>query len=218
MKIRSILFVLFALTFSYVSAQRVLTISHYVFPEFQNGTIFMKDGTRIDIPLNYNSASEEIVFIRNGKKLALADEMIPNVDSVLIQNKKFILEDDTFIEIVSGINYDVLIAYKCKVSEPQPDGDYGVKSRTASIKTYYRALGPGGIYELTLPEDLIVRPYIEYQLKVDGQTHYFKSERQLLRLYSHKRDKIKEYTNNNKKIDIDNTASVTEFIQFIQID
>lgn len=193
-------------------------LSHYVFSEFENGTIFMKDGSKIDIPLNFNSASEQIVFIRNGQKLALADETILNVDSVFIRNKKFVLVEDKFMEKISGINYDLFIEYKCKVTPPREDKEgYGVKSRTASINTYHRAYGPGGIYELKLPEDFIVKPYVEYKVKIKDKIYSFNSVRQLLKLYSNQKQKVNNYTSVNE-IDINNIENIRKFIQYMQID
>ena len=75
-------------------------ITHYLFPEFIQGTILMKAGDTRETLLNYNSLTEEMIFETNGRKLAIAPRDIVRMDTIYINNRKFIPMEDYFIEII----------------------------------------------------------------------------------------------------------------------
>jgi len=54
----------------------------------------MKDGTRNPALLNYNAATEEMIFDQNGQKLAFAEITLNNLDTVFVQDRKFVLLDN----------------------------------------------------------------------------------------------------------------------------
>ena len=41
-------------------------VSHYLFPEFTQGVVLMKDGGKNETLLNYNSLTEEMIFENKG--------------------------------------------------------------------------------------------------------------------------------------------------------
>lgn len=211
----SIIF-LFVISALCLYPQNLSLISHYVFPEFKDGVILMKDGTKVASLLNYNSASEQVVYIDKGNKLALSDGTIEKVDTVFIQDKKFVLVDGNFMEVISGSNFDMYVNYRCKVTLPKDDDSgYGNKSRTSSSRTYRRALGMEGMFELSLPEDYIVKPYIEYKIRNNAGMHNVKNMKQLMKLYKDQKKQIKEYTGINS-VSIDNAESVLKFVDYMQ--
>ena len=61
--------------------------SSYVFPAFVSGTVLQKNGGATDGILNYNTLTQEMLFLQNGIKTVLD---AGNIDTVYIQNKKFI--------------------------------------------------------------------------------------------------------------------------------
>lgn len=60
MKIKSLLLLLFITVSLY--AQETDSLSHYVFPEFKPGVVLLKNGVRNNANLNYNAATEEMIF------------------------------------------------------------------------------------------------------------------------------------------------------------
>lgn len=200
----------------FLSAQKNLVLSHYIFPEFVNGVILMKDGTKINVPLNYNSASEQVVFIKNGQKLALADETIPTIDTVYMSDKKFILESGSFMEVKSGSNYDLFIGYKCDVTPPAIERGYGIKSSMGTVNTYSKMYGSGGIvYELELPKDFKIKPFVVFKLRVNDKIHNFRTEKQLLRIFNNQKEKVQNYRRETK-LDMNNIESIEDFIRHMQ--
>jgi hypothetical protein len=89
-------------------------IYHYILPEFTKGTVLMKDGTRNPALLNYNAATEEMIFDQNGQKLAFAEITLNNLDTVFVQDRKFVLLDNKkFAEVINQEGYKLLVQYKC---------------------------------------------------------------------------------------------------------
>ena len=73
MKFKSLLLLL-TISIS-LHSQEPIIISHYVFPEFQQGVVLLKSGVSYNSKLNYNIATEEMLFDDNvvlaiGEKLA----------------------------------------------------------------------------------------------------------------------------------------------------
>lgn len=75
------------------SAYSQKEISHYLFSEFIPGVVLMKGGTENHALLNYNLVTEEMIFDQGGQLLAFADITLDNLDTVFIDNRKFILNN-----------------------------------------------------------------------------------------------------------------------------
>ena len=152
--------------FSTLHAQSQVTeIFHYIFPEFVTGSVLMKDGTSHQALLNFNVATEEMIFDQNGQKLAFADVTRKGLDTVFIENRKFVLLDDSkFAEVIHQNGYTLMVQYKCRVIPPGKPSGYGGTSQTSSVTSYSSLMGSGQLYELKLPDDFKVNPYNVYWL------------------------------------------------------
>ena len=112
MKYKSLLLLL-AISFSLYS-QEPISISHYVFPEFQQGVVLLKSGVNYNAKLNYNIATEEMLFDDKGTILALGGETLAQIDTVTISNDKFIRLNNKFVKILAEDQYiDLFVEYKC---------------------------------------------------------------------------------------------------------
>ncbi|MEA4995634.1 MAG: hypothetical protein VB079_03980, partial [Petrimonas sp.] len=100
MKIKYLTLFLLLSTTVFLKAQETLTLSHYLFPDFQPGVVLLKNGVRNNAKLNYNAASEEMVFDENGKTLAIGDAVLPQIDTVFVADEKFIRINNKFVRIL----------------------------------------------------------------------------------------------------------------------
>ena len=78
------------ISISSYAQQENIEMTHYLFPEFTQGVILMKSGIRNGAFLNYDSLTEEMIFDKAGKKLAIAPNELKLVDTVFIKDRKFI--------------------------------------------------------------------------------------------------------------------------------
>lgn len=209
-------FLIFSLlvTSSYSQA-KVTEVSHYLFPEFTQGIILMKNGTKNKALLNYNSLTEEMIFKNKGNLLALGETELELVDTVFIRDRKFITLNNKFVELISHSKYDLYAEHKCKLIPPGKPAAYGGTSETSAISSYSSFNSGGRLYELKLPEDYEIKPYTYYWLKKNGELSKFISIKQLMKTYDDKKDLFKDYV---KKHDVkyENQESIVEFIQYLE--
>ncbi len=214
-KHRLFLSLIFSLIISFGFAQsvRVKEVTHYIFPEFRKGIVLMKSGVKNETMLNYNSLTEEMIFDNKGSKLAIGQ--LDQVDTVYIDDRKFFLLNNKFVELICNSKYALYAEHKCSVVDPGKPAAYGGTSQTSSTTSYSSYFSGGQVYELKLPEGFETKPFVEYWLKKDGEVSKFLNIRQLSRLFSDNEDLFKEYV---KKYDVKFTDqnSLVELIRFME--
>lgn len=198
--------------------QKGTQIMHYIFPAFIRGSVLMKDGTSHEALLNYNAASEEMIFDQNGQKLAFAEVTLNGFDTVFIDGRKFVLADNKkFAEVIHQNGYSLLVEYKCRVVPPGKAAGYGGTSQTSAVTSYSSVMGGGQLYELKLPDDFKVNPYKIYWIEKEGKRSSFLSLRQLRRHYSEQKTRYNSFVKEND-VDFDKTESMHQLIHYMETD
>lgn len=186
-------------------------ISHYLFPEFTPGKILLKNGTFKESLLNYNSVTEEMIFDQNGKKLALVG--VESIDTIYIKDKKFITDGKVFYELADELPVPLLLLHRCSLIQPGKPTGYGGTSETSAITVTSSIYMSRGIYELKLPEDYKVQPYIEFVIKKNNEFNKVFNINQVIRCFPDKKDAIREYAK-KQRTDFGNTEDVKNLIEF----
>ncbi len=185
-------------TFLFSNAQiNSVELSHYVFQEFTPGYVLMDSGQKNAAMLNFNTLLEEMVFEDKGQKLAISDEQLIHVDTVFIKNRKFVYQEDKFLELLAHSDYDLYAEYKCNVGYPGRATGPGRTSQTSSSE-HYGTLGTRGVfYELKLPDGYKIKPYNYYWLKKNGKLNKIKNLKQLQKLYDSQKEEFKKFSKQN---------------------
>lgn len=192
-----ILFFLFLSVGGYAQ-QEEKAVFHYLFPEFRNGTALMKDGTKNKAMLNYNAATEEMIFDQNGQKLAFAEVTLNQLDTIFVDDRKFItLENKKIAEVLTHNGYTLLVQYKCKIIPPGKPSAYGGTSQISATTSYSSWSGDGRVYELKLPDDYKIEPYNVYWMDNGSGLKSLTSLRQVRRFYNKQRSAYDKYTREN---------------------
>ena len=89
--------------------------SHYVFPEFIEGSILMKDGSTLTQSLNYNALSENFAYKEGETILGLSEYDINRIDTVYVSNRKFFRKDGVFLELLMKGDIELYVEYKCNL-------------------------------------------------------------------------------------------------------
>jgi hypothetical protein len=211
---KTLLLVLFSCFSVLVSAQtRTLEMTHYIFPEFVRGTVVLHKGGTTTAMVNYNALTEEMIFDKQGKKLAMTN--LADIDTVLIEGRVFIPYKKTFIELIHKNKFELFVAHKCSLIEPGKPAAYGGTSQTSATTAVSSISAGGQIYELALPDGYTTRPYTEYLLNKDGRMTSFLSLRQLSKIFDSQSDQFKSYTKTHK-VDYDNRESLVELVKFME--
>lgn len=203
------------MSFFLQAQQQIKEISHYIFPEFRSGTVLMKNGTKNSAMLNYNAAAEEMVFNQNGQVLALAEIVLSQLDTVFISERKFVILNSRFAEVINQNGYKLFVQHKCRIIPPGKPAAYGGTSQISSTTSYSSWMGDGKVYQLQLPDDYKVNPYEVYWLDNGSGFKSFSSISQIMRFYNKKRALYNKYTKENK-VDFKDQKSITELIHFME--
>ena len=197
------------------SQSRSIELTHYLLQEFTPGTVIMKDHSINFATLNYNLLSEEMLFNQQGKILALGPEVVKNIDTIIIEDRKFVVNSGKFIELLYSGKDELYAEYRCTLIMPGTPSAYGTTTETAATKSYSSLYAGGVLYELTLPDGYKTRPYINYWLKREGKMIKFINIKQLGNLYKEKSSEFKAYTKTNP-VDFKNPLSVAEVVKYIE--
>ena len=186
----------------------------YLFPEFTKGSVKLKNGSVREAMMNYNLVSEKMVFEQNGKFLDMINT--ETIDTVYLQNKKFIPSDQIFVEVVLSGKIPFFIQYKADIQLPGKPAGYGGTSQTSATESITTLHTQGGTYNLKLPDDYTVKPYSVYWVLVNGKMGKFLNERQFLKIFSDKQAEIKQFIKVNK-IKFEKRDDLIRLIVFCQI-
>lgn len=107
-----------------------IKLVHYVFDEFSPGTVKMKSGETSNQVLNYNILTNEMIFDNEGKYLAISHP--ENIDTVYINERRFIPLNNKFYEVLIAPGMPLLLEFSASVSEPGTSTGYGGTSSTTA--------------------------------------------------------------------------------------
>jgi hypothetical protein len=184
--------------------------SSYVFPAFIEGTVKQKSGEVNKAFLNYNSLTEEMIFEQSGQKMAL--DKIEEIDTVYIENKKFIPAGKVFYEVVTNTPVALFIQHKSDLIPPGSETGFGT-SQTSAITNVNDLKNSGIAYKLKLPDDYKITLKKIYWLKKNNNYYLVKAIKNVLDLFPEKADAIKAYVKANK-IDLKNSDDAMKLIVF----
>lgn len=185
-------------------------INHYIFPSFIEGTVKQKSGEVIKALLNYNTLTEEMIFDQAGQKLAL--DKIENIDTVYIQNRKFIPFGKVFYERATNTPNALFIQHKSQFIPPGNNTGFGT-SQTSAISNMTDLKSLGLAYKLKLPDDFKIISKTIYWLKKNNNSYIIKTEKNLQDLFPEKADAIKKYVKDNK-INFKNPDDLIKVVTF----
>lgn len=205
-------FLLFLIPDSYSQIKVSDDIPQYLFNRFSEGLVVKKSGEQIVAELNYNIATEEMIFIQDDRFLALGN--LSSIDTVYLNNMVFLPEDNKFMELAVTGKIDLLVHFIGTAKVTGEEVGYGSTSQTSRVSSMSSISNSGGIYKLDPPDDIEISRNITYYVKQNGELERFVNERAFMRLFSDKRKQIKEYINENN-LDFDNYGDVVQTVAWL---
>ncbi|MFT7037130.1 MAG: hypothetical protein ACJA2S_005672 [Cyclobacteriaceae bacterium] len=199
---------------SYAQEENI-EMSQFLFPEFTRGVILMKSGIRNETLLNYTLLKEQMIFEQNGKKLAIAPNELRLIDTVFIENRKFIVFNSVFVELLSHSKWDLYIEHKCKVEDLGTSTGYGGTSETTATRSFAAIYSEGDNHQLKIPDDHKLNPYANYWLKNNKNLNKFTSMRELKKLYKHKADLFKAFLKKDR-VKYDDQEGIIRLIEYLE--
>jgi hypothetical protein len=187
------------------------SMPQYLFPGFSKSEVSMKNG-QIQTPMmNYNTVTETMVFVRDGKYYDMTN--LEMVDSVFLNDCKFVPSGKIFYEVLLSGKIDLFIQHKGDLLPPGKPVGYGGTSQVASSSYISGVERETGYYNLPLPADYIVKASPVYWVRIDYEMVGFINEKQFLKLFPDKTDEIKEFIRKNR-LKIDRPADLTQIVRY----
>ena len=109
-----------------------------------------KTGELLQVLLNYNTLTEEMIFEKDGQKLAMAQ--LEDIDAVYINDKVFVPVGKVFYEKATNTPSALYIEHKNDIVPPGKNMGYGT-TQSGSIKTITNLSGTHRLYSLDVPMD-----------------------------------------------------------------
>ena len=185
--------------------------NHFLFNQFRDATILYKNKKENRTALNYNKATEEMIYISpEGKNMALYP--IDQIDTVYFDKRKFVPVDNRFYEVLSRNKYTLYASYRCRMSIQAQNIGYGTSSTTA-VDNISSLNTSGEIYQLKLPENYKAEPYVLYYIEVDNQLKKFTKAKELVKLFPDLKKEIALFIKKNRIKN--NTESIVKIVDFI---
>jgi len=195
MKLVLQIFLISSLSAAAQSSSKLVKLEHYVLDSFVNGEVKLKSGRVTNQFLNYNLITKEMIFEQGGRYLAIANP--EEVDTVILNQRKFVLLSNAFYEYLAGSVYPLFAEYTCTIKEPGVHTGFGKSNTTASV-SMKALIREGGAYGLKLPDEFEVIPGRSLHIRKDGKFFKIKSEQQLIKLFPDKKEMIRDWVKSNK--------------------
>jgi hypothetical protein len=188
----SVLFVIAMLFSTGASSQTGTSVKlpQFLFPEFSAGKVKLKTGSQ-SVSLNYNTIDEEMIFSQRGSYMALTN--LSDIDTVIIQARKFVPVGKPFYEVVVSKDIHFFIQHKSKYASEGTATAYGMTSQVNERTNATTMKSAGQIRTLEMPDNVKVVPETIYWVRVNNEMKKFTSERQLLKIFAEKEDDLKKF-------------------------
>lgn len=188
------------------------SLPQYLFPQFNNSTVIMKNGQRQNTKMNYNLVTEKMVYEQDGKFYDLI--MLTTIDTVNILNRQFIPVGNVFYELVlQGNPLTLFIQQKGTLVAAGAPAAYGGTSQVSSSKYMSSVELSGGRYNLPLPADYSVNLSPVYWIRNGNEMFSFLNEKQFIKIFPDKEKELKLFIKQNR-IKISNPDQLLKLVSY----
>jgi hypothetical protein len=158
--------------------------------EFTPARVIYKSGKVIEIPLNYNTLTEEMVFEQQGQLMAIDNSTL--IDTIYLEGRKFIPSKNLFYEVIQVGEVPLFIRHKHKLIPPPKRVGYGGTSETSATNTFNSIQMDGNNYQLETLSDYKLKSEIEYFIWKNKRLFKTSSTSQFVDAYPSKKKLIKK--------------------------
>ena len=183
----------------------------YLYPQFVEGEIILRNGLFSSALLNYNMLRDEIEFIQDSDTLIIARK--ENLRYVIIENDTF-----SYMRGYARLIFDQTLRVYSRdrfyLKEILRRGAMGMVNRTAAIGSYSDFESGGVPYFLVVPDDLVYRREVAYFIATSRGTLEPFKRRNILRLFRNQRSEILKYIKTNN-VNFDAHEDIIKFAEFL---
>ena len=185
----------------------------YHYPDFTEGKVFFKDGTKSSGKLNFNTLVNEIQFIdANGNVVAVADEK--NIGFVAIKEDLFYF-DKGYVRLLSSNSLAKLtVSNVWRVGEKRQGDVYNTTSAASSTNSLTSYFVFGKLQDLVISHDVELIKQEQYFFSDNTNRTLPATRKNLLTLFPKEKSRIETYLNENKT-NFGNPEDLKNIISFL---
>lgn len=189
--------------------------SQFLFSEYKDATILYKTGLQSIEKVNYNLIDEKLYFIdRSDKQIKIAS-YIDNIASIQIGDKSYVIDENGLKEILLINPILLYIQYKAKTRSKPSQVAYGGTSSISSVSTYSEYQSGGQQTKLKNQDLEVSNIYNCFWIEKNKKKYKFDNKDQFLRIYTKKKDLIRQYLQDNK-VDFTKKNDIVRLVQFAE--
>ena len=188
----------------------------YHYPQFTDGNVVFRDGTRIDAKMNYTRLFDQMLFIgEKGDTLALAEEKITKFIAI---GQDTFYYDKGYVRIIIDNDF-VKLAEKQTwvVADVRKIGTHNRPTTTVaitSLSTYSNGTDAAKSKDLLLNEDIVLRKETQYYFGNVNNHFVLAGKKRLQQLFPKEEMSIENYLKENK-INFDKKDDLIKLAQFL---
>ena len=187
----------------------------YYYPQFTNGQVFYRGGTKGTAKLNYTRVHDEMLFINpTGDTLALGNEK--TIKFIVIGRDTFYY-DEGYVKIISD-NKEVKFAEKqvwvvVNLRKPGPHNSTSSSASVTSVRSY-RDGNEVTRNNLTLNEDIVLRKETQYYIGDEYYRFVRPVKKKLHQLFPKEERSLDNYFKANQ-VDINKKEDLEKLFHFL---
>jgi hypothetical protein len=184
----------------------------YLYPNFVNGMVELKNGQKILRPVNYNRIAATIEFINDGKDtLAIADESA--VNQVIVGDDVFIFSPACLRAISKG-KAKLYIHEKMKVGDVQNIGAFGIPNSGSGITKNEQVNMNYQNFNFEVDETIIISKATYFLIETENHEFIPANKKNVLKAYPNKKDAINDYLKSNN-VNFNKQAQLQALAEYI---
>ena len=183
----------------------------YLYPEFVQGQIILKNGLSSGAMLNYNMLRDAIDIIQGNDTITILRK----------QELRYVIADvDTFIymsgyaKLIYGEKLRIYSKDRFYLKEILKKGAMGSVNRSAAIGSYSKVDDFALPYEFLIPEDMVFRREVSYHIATSSGTFEPFTKKNVLKLFSFHKAEVQKYLKANK-VNFEKQEDVIKFAEYL---
>jgi len=213
--IRLFFFAYFLCSFNSLFAQEELG-NGMLFPQFENGTVVLKNRTQSSVLINYNMLQQEMLFQDKDSIIQTFSDAL-EVLVVIVEKRRFfpVSSRGIFYEEIPAGKGSFFVQYKANMLSEGKASAYGGYSQTSSITSYATISSntSGAVYKLNPDEKFRLKKENSYYLQSGKSYKRFNSAKSLGKLFKGKGPQIEGFAK-EQSIDFDNIDDIARIVEY----
>jgi len=185
----------------------------YIFPDFTDGIVFNKDGSRISAKLNYYTIEQKMLF-KDAEGKIMEFGVPESVEAVNIKDRFFVNSGNgPFYEQIAVGETEYYVQWSAKILSSGKGVGYGGYSNTTAVTNLSGIGNAGDFTPLNADEKVMTLTECNYYLKIKNSFKKINSLKILVKLFKKQQAEIESFVS-VQKIDFTKASDIAKVAVF----